>query len=723
MRIQPRFRIVVPGNLFILHVCCSLHVDIKERNNSNMFFLILCMVVSVHSACVEPFVDWCSGQYCESDTFIACPQNYYCPRGSTSPTACPSGRRSYAYSCSCSACTVMTGYYTITPTSCTDAVPCPAGFYCSVANSKVECRRGYYCGEGSTRETDCPLHHYCPVGSGGPWRCPDRTYTTATNQYSIDQCIPLPGYKGRYNSMYDCVSGYYCPGDTYQYICSNAQYSPVRASACLNCAPGSVSTAGSSQCNVCESGFYSNAEKTICMPCNPPCPVNVFKEVECTNITNRKCCDRYNNFKKMRNRFVYKGLCIQEMRFVLALIFLLVLLEHSFGHRLVLTFATPEEMNSIENLPFKVVKRYGRRIVIDMQRDLNASDFLMLRSNFSSISNIEIDSRVVGISNTNESAVGAAWPTRESIYVPPSETREYGFWYLGPPPLPWNLEMIGGSQIWNVNKGQSSVVIAVLDTGIRETSKVSFSNLVNGYDFISDLELSVDGDMRDSDATDVEQIVPDSWCAGPDAHGTKVSSILGARHESFMFGIAPNCKLLSVRTLGLCSSGLTSDVADSIVWASGGEIIGVQTNQNQANIIVLSLAGDGDCPSYLQSAINLALEKNIVVVAATGNDGRDTYLNTHPANCVGVVTVGSVDSQNIESYFSNKGGRYLYPGEDVAVMGDNSELMFGSGTSYAVSHYAGLLALNLSKGTQCNPCPLGSLLQACPNSQSICCLR
>ncbi len=76
-------------------------------------------------------------------------------------------------------------------------------------------------------------------------------------------------------------------------------------------------------------------------------------------------------------------------------------------------------------------------------------------------------------------------------------------------------------------------------------------------------------------------------------HGTKVASILAARHgiEGLMKGIAQNCSVLPIRVLGLCSIGYATDVADAIVWAAGGVINGISRNPSPAQVISLSLAG------------------------------------------------------------------------------------------------------------------------------------
>ncbi len=89
-------------------------------------------------------------------------------------------------------------------------------------------------------------------------------------------------------------------------------------------------------------------------------------------------------------------------------------------------------------------------------------------------------------------------------------------------------------------------------------------------------------------------------CLTPSWHGTKVASILAARHGSGVYGTAYNASIMSVRVLGRCSSGYANDITDAIVWAIGGAITGMQINPRLAHIVSMSLSGVELCPSYLQ---------------------------------------------------------------------------------------------------------------------------
>ena len=78
---------------------------------------------------------------------------------------------------------------------------------------------------------------------------------------------------------------------------------------------------------------------------------------------------------------------------------------------------------------------------------------------------------------------------------------------------------------------------------------------------------------------------------------------------------------MPVRVLGRCKTGYASDVADAIVWASGGSIDGMPSTSTPAQVISMSFTGLGACPSYLQSAVTQAVNNGVILIAAAGNAG------------------------------------------------------------------------------------------------------
>lgn len=222
--------------------------------------------------------------------------------------------------------------------------------------------------------------------------------------------------------------------------------------------------------------------------------------------------------------------------------------------------------------------------------------------------------------------------------------------------LQWDYaDPVGGmsaTTAWDISQGEG-VVVAVLDTGYADHSDLN-ANLVPGYDFIIDEAVAGDGDGRDDDAHD-----PGDWY-GPYAsswHGTHVAGTVAAVTDNGagLAGVAHKAKVQPVRVLGH-GGGYTSDIADAIVWASGGSVDGVPDNATPAEVLNLSLGGDGSCAQdpVTQEAIDGAIGRGVTVVVAAGNDNQDAAYHS-PASCRGVITVGANGIDGAKSWFSNYG--------------------------------------------------------------------
>lgn len=300
------------------------------------------------------------------------------------------------------------------------------------------------------------------------------------------------------------------------------------------------------------------------------------------------------------------------------------------------------------------------------------------------------------------------------------------------------FEATGGLNLpaaWDKSTG-TGVVVAVIDTGYRPHADLA-ANILPGYDFIIDTAVSNDGNGRDNNPQDPGDAVVAGECGtGSPAqdessswHGTHVAGTIAAvtNNGSGVAGVAYNAKVVPVRVLGKCG-GYTSDIADGIVWASGGTVASVPANANPARVINMSLGGSGACDTTSQNAITSARSRGTVVVVAAGNSNANAA-NFSPASCSGVITVAATNRSGGRAYYSNYGSivAVAAPGGDVRTSSANGILStlnagttapgadsyaYYQGTSMATPHVVGVVALMLAKNPALTPDEVATRLKA-----------
>lgn len=283
---------------------------------------------------------------------------------------------------------------------------------------------------------------------------------------------------------------------------------------------------------------------------------------------------------------------------------------------------------------------------------------------------------------------------------------------------------------WTIGTG-SGITVAILDTG-RTPHPDLDGNTVAGYDFISSSTAARDGNGRDSNPNDEGDWITTNQCGSNPAqnsswHGTHVAGTVAAvtNNGTGVAGVAFGARIQHVRVLGACGGSL-SDIADAIVWASGGSVSGVPANATPARVINMSLGGSGTCGSTYQNAINAAVGRGTAVVVAAGNSNTNAS-NARPANCNNVITVAASDRNGNRAYYSNYGTviDVTAPGGDTRTAGHgvlstlntgtttqgSPSYAFYQGTSMATPHVAGLVAMMLSRNGSLTPAQVETLLK------------
>jgi serine protease len=319
-----------------------------------------------------------------------------------------------------------------------------------------------------------------------------------------------------------------------------------------------------------------------------------------------------------------------------------------------------------------------------------------------------------------------------------NQVPETGQWWLTTPNSTI-VSAIDGPAAWDLTIGIREIVVAVLDTGAlfdhpdlgRADQGGKF---LPGYDFIGGagsadaIKVANDGDVRDLDASD-----PGDWIDASDVrdplfsdcemsdsswHGVHIAAIIGGRSNNGEggAGIGWNTPILPVRVLGKCF-GYDSDIVAGMRWAAGLPVPGVPANATPARVVNLSLGALEECTAPYVSAVQELRERNVLVVAAAGNDGVNGV--AAPGNCPGVVAVTSLRHVGTKVGFANYGPRVtiaapggncvnigvnepcLYPiiSADNAGLKQPERMIYGGklGTSFSTPMVAGVAALMLSR--------------------------
>ncbi|SDC91166.1 subtilisin [Melghirimyces thermohalophilus] len=171
-------------------------------------------------------------------------------------------------------------------------------------------------------------------------------------------------------------------------------------------------------------------------------------------------------------------------------------------------------------------------------------------------------------------------------------------------------------------------------------------------------------------------------------HGTHVAGIIAARSNGIgVVGVAPSASLYAIKVLNAQGSGSITDLIRGIDWGI----------DNRMHILNLSLSAGGSAPAALVHAVNTAVRRGILVVAAAGNSGNDEGNGNHvevPARIASTLAVAATNRQNRRASFSATGPALdlSAPGVDILSTYPVNRYAVFSGTSMACPHVSGVAA-------------------------------
>ncbi len=262
---------------------------------------------------------------------------------------------------------------------------------------------------------------------------------------------------------------------------------------------------------------------------------------------------------------------------------------------------------------------------------------------------------------------------------------------------------IDAPEAWAVQKGDKKVIVAVIDTGVDYDHQDLRDNMWrNPGETGTDAEGKDKAkNKKDDDGNGfVDDVYGWNFQRGsndptdPHSHGTHVSGTIGAvgNNEKGIVGVNWQVSIMAMRFIAPTGSGTTDDAIKSIIYAvdNGAHILNNSWGSNQPS-------------QALSDAIAYARDRNVIFVAAAGNDDRDTDLYAHyPSGYEhdNIISVAATDGSDSFAGFSNTGVKTVdlaAPGVAILSTTPNDGYSKFDGTSMAAPHVSGVAALVLGQ--------------------------
>ncbi|MFJ2582380.1 type VII secretion-associated serine protease mycosin [Kitasatospora aureofaciens] len=244
--------------------------------------------------------------------------------------------------------------------------------------------------------------------------------------------------------------------------------------------------------------------------------------------------------------------------------------------------------------------------------------------------------------------------------------------------VPWALQRLLLDELWQHGRTTGAgVTVAVIDTGADDRNPQLAGKVLDGGSLLRNRE--------------TKELVAGGGKDDPVGHGTKVAGIIAAARSdrTGFVGLAPDARILSIRQNDSEGNGDVATLADAVNQAVRGGAKVINISQDVRGAGTTGFTGYPE----LKAAIEAAEANRVVVVASTGNDGKegDTYPGAFPT----VLAVGASDRNNERAPFSQYGDfvKVAAPGVDMLSTVPRGGQCVDNGTSFAAPYVSGLAAL------------------------------
>ena len=236
------------------------------------------------------------------------------------------------------------------------------------------------------------------------------------------------------------------------------------------------------------------------------------------------------------------------------------------------------------------------------------------------------------------------------------------------------IDRLGLRRVWELSTGRG-VTVAVVDSGVDARHPKLDGAVGAPTDFRTAFNNAAGFEQGPGTGDDCEN------------HGTPIAGIIAARAagDERVLGVAPDARIAPVRFDGSLAQAPTAMIAAAI-----------RAGADRGTVINLSFAVGADEPA-IRNAVQYALDRDVVVVAAAGNEAQSQPgLTWYPAAYPGVLAVAGVDAAGQPAQESNRGDwvDVAAPGEGLtALSAGGGGFVSVKGTSFATAVVSGVAAL------------------------------